>query len=77
MKSALFKFIGMNTIKPRTELKAGELVQAVDVDIDHIGRVTTRKGYRKIRPGNIHSIWCKGNSVCLTMAVGYTAYMTI
>ena len=64
MKPASFKFIGMNTIKPRTELKAGELVQAVDVDIDHTGRVTTRKGYRKIRPGNIHSIWCKGK-LCL------------
>lgn len=64
MKSALFKFIGMNTIKPRTELKSGELVQAVDVDLDHTGRATTRKGYRKIRTGNIHSAWCKGG-LCL------------
>ncbi len=64
MKSALFKFIGMNTIKPRTELKSGELVQAVDVDLDHTGRATTRKGYRKIRDGQIHSAWCK-NGLCL------------
>lgn len=64
MKSALFKFIGMNTIKPRTELKSGELVQAVDVDLDHTGRVTVRKGYRKIRDGQIHSAWCK-NGLCL------------
>lgn len=64
MKSALFKFIGMNTIKPRTELKSGELLQAVDVDLDHTGRATPRIGYRKIRSGNIHSAWCKGN-LCL------------
>lgn len=64
MKSSTFKFLGMNTIKPRTELKSGELVQAVDVDLDHTGRATPRKGYRKIRPGNIHSAWCK-NGLCL------------
>lgn len=64
MKSASFKFIGMNTIKDRTELKAGELVQAVDVDLDHTGRATARKGYRKIRAGQVHSVWCK-SGLCL------------
>ena len=64
MKSSAFTFLGMNTIKPRTELKSGELVQAVDVDLDHTGRATTRKGYRKIRDGQIHSAWCK-NGLCL------------
>lgn len=59
------QFKGINNVTPAERLESGELRDAVNVDIDHTGKVSRRKGYRYVWAEDCHSLWSDSKNYCL------------
>jgi hypothetical protein len=53
------KFSGLNSGNPE-RLSEGDLIEALNVDVDDTGQVSRRPGFASVRAGAAHSLWSKG-----------------
>jgi len=77
-------FKGINNVEDSLRLADTDLAEAVNVDIDDTGMVTTKKGKTLILAGDYRWIWSNG-IICLgirgddlvSIAPGFTSYTTL
>ena len=72
--------MGIDNVSHETQLKAGWVRNAVNVDISASGAFRRRRGYRLLAAGDFHSLWrnpvtgmvmaCRGDEVCIIGAAG-------
>lgn len=65
-------FAGLNNRLSPERLAAGDLVEAINVDIDASGRLSRRAGYRQVLAGSFHSLYAGASATLL--AGGTTLY---
>jgi hypothetical protein len=63
----LTKFAGIRNTTSPERLKDGELVTALDIDLDNTGRPLSRRGFAKVNPTALHSLYANHR---IAMAVG-------
>ena len=58
------KFMGINNVDPPQKCKPGELQEAINCEIDDVGRIRRRDGFSSVFSGTPHSLWADGD-ICL------------